>query len=176
MATTAPKTVTIATVACIPVPMRAAMASKVHHVELRHESVPDHGLETFTLSPREFFFGTQLFFPQIMDLGENGAANVRMKAQQLPILINNATTGHKLQGATIASLFVHCWRYEKNWPYVVLSRVKTLKGLYLRKPLTKDPKKYAVPIGYRKLMSAMKDRRPEYWSRDQYAEKFIHSR
>ena len=56
---------------------------------------------------------------------------VKMKATQLPLLFNNATTGHMLQGKTIEKLFIHNWSYTHNWAYVVLSRVKTIKGLYL---------------------------------------------
>ena len=51
---------------------------------------------------------------------------------RFPILPNNCTTGHKLQGQTKESLFVNAWNYGKNWPYVVLSRVKQLSGLFLR--------------------------------------------
>ena len=49
--------------------------------------------------------------------------------------MNHATTGHKLQGQSKESIFVHAWSYTKNWPYVVLSRVRTLKGLFLREKL-----------------------------------------
>jgi hypothetical protein len=38
---------------------------------------------------------------------------------------NNATTGHKLQGSSVDSIFVHAWIYE--WAYVVLSRVRLTK-------------------------------------------------
>jgi hypothetical protein len=55
-----------------------------------------------------------------------------MAANQIPIVVNNATTGHKLQGSTREDIFINCFSYAKNWPYVLLSRVKTRKGLYLR--------------------------------------------
>jgi hypothetical protein len=32
----------------------------------------------------------------------------------LPVVSNNATTGHKLQGSSVDSIFVHNWIYEKN--------------------------------------------------------------
>ena len=57
------------------------------------------------------------------------------------LLFNIATTGHKLQGISKDNEIVVNWFYGvKNWVYVVLSRVRTLSGLYLFKPL--DPKKY----------------------------------
>jgi hypothetical protein len=53
------------------------------------------------------------------------------------VLPNHATTGHKLQGQTKESLLISAWYYGKNWPYVVLSWVKRLTGLFLRVEL--DP-------------------------------------
>ena len=51
---------------------------------------------------------------------------------RFPVLTNHATTGHKLQGQTKENLFISAWYYGKNWPYVVMSRVKQLSGLFLR--------------------------------------------
>ncbi len=48
-------------------------------------------------------------------------------------------------------LFVHEWYYNKtgqyacNWPYVVLSRVRSLDGLSIRDKLEEDPTLYAMP-------------------------------
>ena len=56
-----------------------------------------------------------------------------MKGMQLPLVSNTATTGHKLQGSTVANIFVHDWNYTTNWPYVVLSRVRTMRGFFLGK-------------------------------------------
>ena len=57
---------------------------------------------------------------------------------QIPINCNDATTGHKLQGMSKDKLIVVNWSYAANWIYVVLSRVRTLNGLYLLKPLPDD--------------------------------------
>ena len=55
---------------------------------------------------------------------------------QLPINMNDATTGHK----------VVSWPFIPNWVYVVLSRVRTLIGLFLLKPLPSDClDKFVVP-------------------------------
>jgi hypothetical protein len=59
---------------------------------------------------------------------------VDVTINRFPVLINYATTGHKLQGQTNTSLFISEWHYGANWPYVVLSRVKMLKGLFLQIP------------------------------------------
>jgi hypothetical protein len=48
-----------------------------------------------------------------------------------------ATTGHTLKSCTVRSIFVRASAYSctKNWTYAVLFRVKTRKGLFLRKAL-----------------------------------------
>ena len=52
------------------------------------------------------------------------------------MIVLEATTGHKLQGMSKDKLIVLSWNYSfKNWIYVVLSRVRTLSGLYLCQPI-----------------------------------------
>jgi len=58
-----------------------------------------------------------------------------MKGMQLPLVSNTATTGHKLQGSKVVNIFVLDWNYTTNWPYVVLSRVTTMRELFFRKKL-----------------------------------------
>ena len=52
---------------------------------------------------------------------------------QLPInaSASDAITGHKLQGLTKENVIVCSWNSSTNWIYIVLSRVRTLAGLYL---------------------------------------------
>ena len=97
---------------------------------------------------------------------------VKMRANQIPVIINNATTGHKLQGSGVDSIFVHNWNYSTNWPYVVLSRVKTLDGLYLRKPLDRRLSKYAVPPALLRMLARLRQKAPTYWDEDDYEEMF----
>ena len=55
---------------------------------------------------------------------------------QIPVILADSITGHKLQGMTIPHVIIASWGYfAKNWPYVVLSRCTTFKGLYLFKPI-----------------------------------------
>ena len=57
---------------------------------------------------------------------------------QFPINLNDATTGHKLQGMSKDVVIITSWPRGglfKNWEYVVLSRVRTLDGLYLFEPI-----------------------------------------
>jgi hypothetical protein len=58
--------------------------------------------------------------------------------KQIPANINNATTGHKLQGMSKDVIIVASWPTKsmfRNWEYVILSHVRTLSGLYLVKPI-----------------------------------------
>jgi hypothetical protein len=49
---------------------------------------------------------------------------------------NDASTGHKLQGMSKDVIIVTSWPTGfKNWEYVVLSRARTLSGLYLVEPI-----------------------------------------
>jgi hypothetical protein len=62
--------------------------------------------------------------------------NTTMKLTQFPINIDLGTTCHKLQGKSKAFLVITEFDYAtENWIYVALSRVKTLSGLFLLKPL-----------------------------------------
>ena len=56
-----------------------------------------------------------------------------------------------------------------NWPYVVMSRVKTIKGLFLRKSLSRDLKNYEVPRGYLSMINKLKMRRPNELTEDEYS-------
>ena len=55
--------------------------------------------------------------------------------EQFPVVINFATTGHKLQGKSMFSLVIAEWSKVKNWAYVVLSRVRTLTGLFFKEAI-----------------------------------------
>jgi hypothetical protein len=63
---------------------------------------------------------------------------------QIPANINDATTGHKLQGMSKDVIIVSSWptgglaTMFKNWEYVVLSCVHTLSGLYIVEPIDMD--------------------------------------
>jgi PIF1-like helicase len=135
------------------IPVASVFASQVHSVILRHtntRSLP----QTFSVTPRAHSF--QLKYR-------------KMKATQLPLLLNNATTGHKLQGAGVDKLFVHNWSNVTNWVYVMLSRVTTMTGLYARKLLDTDLSKYALKPSYETMVRKLRKKKPEVLSHDQYA-------
>jgi len=104
----------------------------VEWVQFEHESDPPRGVpRRFKLKPQTF--SVTVNFP-IGDGLKIKVGNVRVT--QIPVNSNIATTGHKLQGMSKDTLIVNSWSYGfANWIYVVLSRVRTLKGLFLCKPL-----------------------------------------
>lgn len=61
--------------------------------------------------------------------------NCKVKVVQLPVNLNDATTGHKLQGMTKQQLIIRSWTYSPGWIYTNLSRVRTLNGLFLMEAL-----------------------------------------
>lgn len=132
--------------------VKAVFASQIDYVELRHlnDRVP---VPLFRLSPQAFMFTVTLPSP-------SGDREIGMKATQLPIIVNNATTGHKLQGSTVDSIFVHEWSKTRNWNYVVLSRVRERKGLFARKPLPNNPNLYRVPEKLQEMMRLLKFKEP----------------
>ena len=104
----------------------------VEWIEFEHYPAPPSGkARTFRLTPQEFV--VTIKFPL------NGDVTVTLgnaKITQIPVNSNVATTGHKLQGMSKDILVVNSWNYRcANWVYAVLSRVRTLAGLYLMTPL-----------------------------------------
>ena len=153
------------------VTVQTVLATEVSHVVLRHcnnRIAP----ATFSIEPKQFSFKGRILKPETLSVKENDREPLFMKAVQLPIIVNNATTGHKLQGSGVDALFVHNWSYVTNWVYVMLSRVRTQKGLYARKELSKDLSKYQVPQSLVRMLNRLKERAPNYWNDDEYLDLF----
>jgi hypothetical protein len=91
----------------------------------------------FKLEPESF--STKVFVKKYNTSTTN--IDFRCKMKQIPANTNDATTGHKLQGMSKDVIIVASWPTAsmfRNWEYVVLSRVRTLSGLYLVKPIDID--------------------------------------
>jgi hypothetical protein len=77
-----------------------------------------------------------------------------MKGDQVPVISNGVTTGHKLQGCTLFTITVFKLHYQQNWIYVILSRVRKLDGLYLVTPLLSyDLTKYAMSMEMKDMIA-----------------------
>ena len=82
---------------------------------------------------------------------------VNFSINQIPVNLNDATTGHKLQGMSKDILIIPSFGYQfANWIYTVLSRVRKLSGLYLFKPLNVHQPFRTVP-GLEEHMAFLRD-------------------
>ena len=91
---------------------------------------------------RRFKLGPQQSSPSVSykvhDLAPN-KTKAKCRMTQIPVILADAITGHKLQGMTIPNVIVVSWgTFANNWPYVVLSRCTTFDGLYLFEPISMD--------------------------------------
>ena len=115
--------------------VNGAMASQISCLEVKHVN-PDMKPSRFDVEPQSFTFTVDMPIP-----GTFESETVRMKGKQFPLISNCATTGHKLQGCAVNNILVNEWHCKVNWAHVVLSRVRTMKGLCLRVPLSDDLEK-----------------------------------
>lgn len=115
----------------------ALFAHQVESILVQHENPKIHP-SSFLIAPKSWTFKANLTI-------DDHSIVTDMKGSQFPIISNTATTGHKLQGCSLDSLFVNEWHYHSNWAYVVLSRVRTMKGLYIQSPLTENLDEYLMP-------------------------------
>jgi len=131
----------------------AVTVDSVEWIEFVHYPTP-HGAKarSFKLTPQSF--SSTINFPLTQDI------NVKLGnaiITQIPINANIATTVHKLQGMSKDSLIITEWNYKcSNWIYVVLSRVRSLKGLYLLKPLSLE-KPFHVPHDLNRFEARIKE-------------------
>jgi hypothetical protein len=154
------------------IPVTAVRASQVAYISLRHSNDRIRP-PTFSIRPKEYTFKGKILKPHVLQVKGNERELLQMKATQLPILINNATTGHRLQGSGVDSLFIHNWSYVQNWVYVMLSRVRTRAGLFCRKPLSKDLSKYAVPQQLEAMLHNFRTTKsPTCWTDEEYEDLF----
>jgi hypothetical protein len=142
--------------------VQAVYASEIDYIVLKHKNQRFQNIK-FQVKPKTFRFKASIPIPSKMGAQKKNKSMdvVKMQAKQFPIVSNNATTGHKLQGVGVDKLFVHDWEYTTNWPYVILSRVKKLSGLYLRNPLEKNKKKYAIPKALKDMIQFFERLKPD---------------
>ncbi len=96
---------------------------------------------------RKFKPKPEQFLPEVTVMHYHASSKkvaFRCKMKQIPANSKDAVTGHKLQGMSKDAIIVSSWptgslaAMFKNWEYVVLSRVRTLSGQYLVKPINMD--------------------------------------
>lgn len=106
----------------------------VDHLILRWTDSQYRG--TFHVKPKKAHFTAK--FPIWDEFGKMTRLPQSLQITHFPLLINYATTGHKLQGKSVDTLVIAEWSTAENWAYVVLSRVKSLEGLFLLEPIPWD--------------------------------------
>jgi PIF1-like helicase/Helitron helicase-like domain at N-terminus len=144
---------------------------KVHGLNVKcvYASQIDHvlwkvGNDTKKLKPNEYKSISAKFpFPECLRSGggnkKNNTASILLNATQIPLISNDATTGHKLQGSSVDNLYIPSWSYALNWPSVMLSRVRTLQGLFLGRAL--DPNAdFSVPPNLLRMIRQMRPASP----------------
>ena len=94
-------------------------------------------------------------FP-VTEAGKEVRVPTTMDPTQFPTVGNFATTGHKLQGKSVNELVIAEWSKVKNWAYVVLSRVRTLAGLFLEKPIPADIDFSPINPDYLEMMKRLR--------------------
>jgi hypothetical protein len=94
----------------------------VEYLELEWQDC-NHFVGRFRLTPTVGTF--RVNYP-ISEFGLKSRIKTNIQLLYLPIIMNHATTGHKLQGKTVESLVLAEGSKVKNWAYIVLSRVRTL--------------------------------------------------
>jgi AAA domain/Helitron helicase-like domain at N-terminus len=132
------------------VTIRAFFASQVKELVVKHES-NDIRPRFFTVKSEKVKFKCHLKIGQERVL-------VKMSGSQFGLISNSCTTGHKLQGYTALELFVNEWAYHSNWTYVVLSRVRTMLGLFFRTPLSEDLSAYRMPEEMKSMLQGFRDK------------------
>ena len=104
----------------------------VEHLLLRWQDCRFKG--TFKVFPSNRQFKVQ--FP-VKELGTKLRVGADIKLDHFQVLLNHATTGHKLQGKSPNELVVAQWTKVKNWACIICSRVRTFEGLFFIRPLPK---------------------------------------
>lgn len=112
----------------------------------KHTSALQQNATSFATLPIGCFPITSISHSVKCKLGETGSS-FKVKVTQLPCVSALVLTGHKIQGRTLDAVILGALsRIHKSgrsgWIYVILSRVRTLNGLFLLTLLETDPKKY----------------------------------
>lgn len=113
-------------------------ADKVEYIEVKlEEGSPEKILKLQPVETSAFaFFPVPTGFETEVYTYQTDRMTKKIQLTQFPVNIATARTVHKLQGRSLQNLFVSSWSYTtSNWIYVVLSRVKTSNGLFVRTPL-----------------------------------------
>jgi hypothetical protein len=114
--------------------VHAVGTDNIEYIEVEWQDC-EHFVGKFRLKSKVGTFRVK--YP-ISKFGVKSPGQSFIELQHFPIIMNHATTDHKLQGKTVKLLVIAEWSKVKNWAYIVLSCVKTLSGLFLMSPIPED--------------------------------------
>jgi len=138
------------------IPIQGVLACDVDHVCLRHTNKQVQP-QDFIVSPKEFCFQASILKPSVLQCkGSPNQERIHMIGMQLPIVVIHAKTGHKLQVLGVNNILVNSWCYQANWPYVMLSRVRTYNGLFMSRKLSANLKHYRLPPKYIRILCELR--------------------
>ena len=110
---------------------------------------------TFRIYPSAGCFTVK--FPIWDEQGKLKRISHSLHIVHFPILTNYATAGHKLQGKSLESLVISEWSTKENWAHVVLSRVRTLDGLFLTSPIPREVS-FTPSFEYTRMMQSLRSK------------------
>jgi hypothetical protein len=115
--------------------------------------------KVFHIPPKSTTCHVKAPLPNRFGATSDATINFKIVMTQLPVLVNNATTGHKLQGQTKKNLVISVWSKKRNWNYVALSRVTTREGLFLVSPLPQDVD-FSIAPDLTRMLQTLKQQEP----------------
>ena len=114
----------------------------------------------FKVKPESMRCSAKAPTPSSIGGSAQSTINFLLELTQLPLVSNDCTTGHKLQGQTKTNLVISVWSGRKNWNYVALSRVKTRSGLFLVAPLPCNTD-FSIQPDLQTMIRELSARRPD---------------
>ena len=128
--------------------VHSVCASDVVSLIFLHKITAWSNIQLFPSLPRGFF-PISPSKPQAKILRFSATSKVNVSIKQLPCVLSLILTGHKVQGFSVVAIILGALgKHHKNglsgWLYVVLSRVRTVDGLFLMEKIEQDPTKYIL--------------------------------
>jgi hypothetical protein len=144
--------------------IRAFMASQVKHISVKHEN-SEMQPSVFHVEAKSYTFSAKMK----IDSTDPKPSVLSMKGNQFGLISNSVTTGHKLQGYTALFLLVLDWVFKSNWVYTVLSRVRTMAGLYMLQPLSEVLEKFEMSENMKQMLHRFRSMLPlKVFTEDEY--------
>ena len=119
-------------------------ASNISKLILSHNDMACKKIETITNLPG--FFEVERKTANLTNDWNSNFKDVKTTMTQFPIVTAFAITGHKTQGAALKNILICSFKGHSSgksgWLYVVLSRVKSLKNIFILEELPSDLNHY----------------------------------